>query len=102
MILLLIGCVESHPGEFYKYYFYYLSHAVQVKMQKSVYLQFITNHSKNIIAYYLTSKVALNFLFFLWYEDLLYLIATLCHYDISTLLKHKNQDVKLHKNKKTT
>ena len=28
MILLLIGCVESHPGEFYKYYFYYSSRAV--------------------------------------------------------------------------
>ena len=34
--------------------------------------------------------------------NLLYLIVTLCHYDISILLKHKNQDVKLHKNKKTT
>ena len=22
MIFLLIGCVESHPGEFYKYFFY--------------------------------------------------------------------------------
>ena len=28
MILLLIGCVESHPGEFYEYCFYYSSHAV--------------------------------------------------------------------------
>ena len=28
MILLLIGYVDSHPGEFYKYYFYYSSHAV--------------------------------------------------------------------------
>ena len=28
MILLLIGCADSHPGEFYKYYFYYSSHAV--------------------------------------------------------------------------
>ena len=25
LIILLIGCVESNPGEFYKYYFYYSS-----------------------------------------------------------------------------
>ena len=25
LLLLLIGCIESHPGEFYKYYFYHLS-----------------------------------------------------------------------------
>ena len=25
LIILLIGCVESYPGEFYKYYFYYSS-----------------------------------------------------------------------------
>ena len=28
VILLLIGCVENHPGEFCKYYFYYSSRAV--------------------------------------------------------------------------
>ena len=60
MILLLIGCVESHPGEFYKYYFYYSSHTVQVKTQKNISLQFIPDRSKNIIAYYLTSKILLK------------------------------------------
>ena len=24
LLLLLIGCIESHPGEFYKYHFYHL------------------------------------------------------------------------------
>ena len=40
MILLLIGCVESHPGEFYKYYFYYSSHAVYRYMYLKTYAKF--------------------------------------------------------------